>query len=412
MNVLHLCTFDTGGAGIAAKRLCEAQQASGMSAHLLHLNPNRTPNGQPFYAPPAGIARYTNRFFEAGQVLGLPLRAPHQRFHHLKNKPSGFELFSTPFSAHRPENADWFKQADVVHLHWVSGLVHYPSFFKALRGKRVVWTLHDQAPFTGGCHYALDCRGFENHCAPCPQLANPADAAPFLRIKQESLREIKNLNVITPSHWIRQSSERSSLFGKYPHHTVPNPLGNEVFRPMNRAECRSVLGLPQEQFLALFVSLDLANPRKGGAIILEAAKRFAQHPRIRLVGLGKSHENAPYLSLGSIRDERLMAMVYAACDVVLLPSFADNLPNVVSEAHRCGTPVLAFRMGGLPEMIQHGINGWLTEPQALDFCNTLERISMEAPLNSLSIATAADAAYSPGHLLPQFSNIYDIAQPC
>ncbi len=412
MNVLHLCTFDTGGAGIAARRLCEAQQASGITAGLLHLNPNRTPNGQPFYAPPTGIARYTGRFFEAGQALGLPLRAPHQRLQHLRNKPPGYELFSTPFSAHRPENSALFQQADVVHLHWVSGLVHHPSFFHALRGKRVVWTLHDQAPFTGGCHYALDCHGFENDCAHCPQLANPADAAPFLAIKKASLSAIKNLHIITPSNWIRQASERSSLFGKYPHHTVPNPLGDEVFRPMNRAECRSVLGLPQNQFLALFVSLDLSNPRKGGAIIQEAAKHFANHPTIRLVGLGKSDGNAPYLSLGSIRDERLMAMVYSACDVVLFPSFADNLPNVVSEAHRCGTPVLAFQLGGLPEMIRQGQNGWLTEPNAPDFCSLLERIASEPALDRGAISAGAEASYSPKHIIHKISNVYHSAQPC
>ena len=412
MNVLHLCTFDTGGAGIAARRLCEAQQSAGISARLLHLHPNRTANGQPFFAPPTGLARYSQRFLEAGQALGLPFKAPHQRLHHLRNKPAGYELFSTPFSAHRPENSAWLKQADVVHLHWISGLVHFPSFFKALRGKRVVWTLHDQAPFTGGCHYALDCHGFENECARCPQLGNPADAAPFFRIKRESLSGIKNLHVITPSNWIRRASERSTLFGSYTHHTLANPVSGDVFRPLHPAACRSALGLPQDQFLALFVSLDLTNPRKGGAIIQEAATYFANHAAIRLVGLGKSDGDAPYLNLGTIRDERLMAVVYSACDVVLFPSFADNLPNVVSEAHRCGTPVLAFRLGGLPEMIEHGKNGWLTQPNPGEFCSALERIASEPALDREAIAARADAAYSPALLLPQFSNIYDIAQPC
>jgi glycosyltransferase involved in cell wall biosynthesis len=412
MNVLHLCTFDTGGAGIAARRLCEAQQASGITARLLHLHPNRTPNGQPFFAPPSGITRYSSRFFEAGQALGLPLRAQHQRQHHLRNKPPGYELFSTPFSAHRPENSAWFQQADVIHLHWVSGLVHQPTFFKALRGKRVVWTLHDQAPFTGGCHYSLDCHGFENDCARCPQLGNPADAAPFLRIKKESLSGIKNLHVISPSNWIRQASERSSLFGNYTHHTIANPVSGVVFRPLNRAECRSVLGLPQNQFLALFVSLDLSNPRKGGAIIQEAAQHFANHPTIQLVGLGKSNGDAPYLNLGNVRDERLMAMVYSASDVVLFPSFADNLPNVVSEAHRCGTPVLAFRLGGLPEMIEHEKNGWLTQPNSSAFCSMLERIASEPALDREAIAAGAEAAYSPSCLIEKISNVYHLAQPC
>jgi glycosyltransferase involved in cell wall biosynthesis len=76
---------------------------------------------------------------------------------------------------------------------------------------------------------------------------------------------------------------------------------------------------------------------------------------------------------GPVKDRRLMAILYGAADVFCAPSRMENLANTVLESLACGTPVAAFAIGGMPDMIDHEVNGYLASPfDTTDYCKGIE----------------------------------------
>jgi glycosyltransferase involved in cell wall biosynthesis len=70
--------------------------------------------------------------------------------------------------------------------------------------------------------------------------------------------------------------------------------------------------------------------------------------------------------LGTFRDDAVLAQVYAAADVFVAPSTQENLSNTVMEALTCGTPVVAFDVGGMGDMVEDRLNGYLAQPFQAD----------------------------------------------
>ena len=180
MKVVHLNTSDFGGAAIAAIQLHEALLEQGVESDLLTLN--KTRNDVPRHhrvapfdlggSPTIDMLRYKAR--RAMEVLGVledRRNAPDNKA--LLDRPPGHEIFTVPYSYFQILDHPLVQAADVIHLHWVSyGMVDQRAFFLACT-KRVVWTMHDMNPFTGGCHHADACEGFIDLCYNCPQLKDP-----------------------------------------------------------------------------------------------------------------------------------------------------------------------------------------------------------------------------------------------
>jgi glycosyltransferase involved in cell wall biosynthesis len=128
-------------------------------------------------------------------------------------------------------------------------------------------------------------------------------------------------------------------------------------------ELRRSLGWPERKKVLLFLAENLDEPRKGFALLVEALRKMNLSETM-LVAVGKSPvglEGLPYIHIPFTTDEQKLAKIYAAADYYITPSLEDNLPNTVMEALACGTPVIAFHTGGIPEMVQHGFNGFLCE---------------------------------------------------
>ncbi|HEC15522.1 MAG TPA: glycosyltransferase [Sedimenticola sp.] len=260
--------------------------------------------------------------------------------------------------------------ADLVHLHWINaGFVSVESIGRIARP--VVWTLHDMWPLTGGCHYDKGCQRFLEGCGRCPQLCSSSrhDLSRLgFRRKQGAWRNIQ-LTLVAPSRWLAGEAGKSPLFQDRDIRVIANGLDLDVYKPRERAQARELLGLPGDRPLVLFCAAgDFLDPRKGGELIRKILAPLAAWPgdkRPLLAVMGSSEPQAAYpcplemLYLGRMHDDIAIALAYAAADVFLAPSFQDNLPNTVMEALACGTPVAAFRVGGIPEMIDHGVNGYL-----------------------------------------------------
>lgn len=264
--------------------------------------------------------------------------------------------------------------ADILHLHWISNMLSISDVSRLQ--KPIVWTLHDMWAFCGGEHYAPE--GFNSRFKIGYNIDNrPAgESGPDLNRKAWATKRMawnkKQFTIVCPSRWLAECASQSILLANSTVHIVSNPLDTKrIWRPANRETSRVDLGLPSDKKIVLFgADGGLCDPRKGSDLLSEAiSKVVAKLPgEVELLIYGESRKlernswPCPIHYLGVVHDDRLLSKAYSAADVMLVPSRQDNLPNTALEAQACGTPVVAFNVGGLPEIIAHRETGWLAKP--------------------------------------------------
>jgi glycosyltransferase involved in cell wall biosynthesis len=419
VNILHISTYDgLGGAARAAVRLHTGLWQAGENTHLLTFS--RTSPGIPnhlvYNALPQGIPSFlTEKARAFFYYRNLKRR--------LANRPAGYEFFSSPQAPVDIARTTAFQQADIINLHYVTELVDYFGFFAQLAKhwpqKRVVWTMHDMSPFTGGCHHADACEGYTAQCTACPQLrgtAQPTFAQTMLARKKAVLAQLApaQLHLVSPSRWLLEHAQRSQVFGRFGHTHIRNGVDGTSLRAIGQATAREVLAIPPDKKVILFVANSLDNPRKGFDYLVGALQRLSlATDELVLCAIGTTQARLaglryPVLPLGVIADERLMALAYSAADVFVMPSVAENLPNVISESLLCGTPVVAFPRGGMVEMVQPGTNGLLCrEVSALALAECLEQFfAQPGGFDRAQIRQAALAQYDLPRQVAQYQALY------
>ncbi len=388
MKTLTLNTNNSaGGATKACIRLHQSLIEQGLDTDLMMLEQPRggVPRSHNFYEfyvqqqrekkqrMPLGAKVYKKIRYELGkdeEALENKRMALEEKLN--RDRTHKVEVFSFAQSQYRIREHPLYEQAQVVNLHCVnSNFLDYPSFFTH-NPKPIVWTLHDMNPFTGGCVYAEGCPGFITDCHNCPQLQGTTDpnyTQKSLAIKLNAMQNYQKLVVVSPSRWLMKESQQSALFKNYRHVHIPYGIDSNVFQPRDKAFSRQLLGIPEDKPVILFVSYVVDNKRKGYSYLLEAFEKLNLQGQVTLcaVGMkGTGQARAGFVELGSISDERIMSLAYSAADVFVIPSLEDNLPNTVLESLLCGTPVIGFPIGGIPDMIEDGKNGFLCSSVHVD----------------------------------------------
>jgi glycosyltransferase involved in cell wall biosynthesis len=363
IKVLIINAYDIGGAANACLRLHLGLLNSNIQSKLLVKNKYKN------YP-----AVYKFQQYSRGSFILKTLKK-NKRFRKIfKNKKEAFienrdpklEMFSFPYSKFDITTSKLYKDADIINLHWIAGFIDYKSFFKK-NTKPVVWTLHDMNPFTGGEHYSEKFLGIDNSGNPIKRKITEQEIEIIdrnLKIKEESLSCVNNLTVVAPSKWLQEEAKKSQVFKDKNVHLIPYGLDENIYKPKNKLESRKTLNLPDNKIIVLFVAHSLDNSRKGFAY-LKSALESLNTSNVLLCSVGANsvefNGSIETIHLGQINDEELMSKVYSAADVFVIPSLMDNLPNTVLESLMCGTPVIGFPVGGIPDMIDHGINGLLTK---------------------------------------------------
>lgn len=266
---------------------------------------------------------------------------------------------------------------DLIHLHWLAaGFLRLETLSKL--NKPLVWTLHDSWAFTGGCHVPFDCTRYRQQCGACPVLGSTTENDLSRRVWERKMNAWKNLNltIVAPSHWLAASASSSSLLHHARVEVIPNGLDLTIFKPVDKRHARKLLGLPQDKKLILAGGAGMQlQMNKGFSLLLAALKPLTstkEHEQTELVLFGQTAaENRQSTglkehSLGWIEDEATLATAYSAADLFVLPSLLENLPNTVMESMACGTPCIAFAQGGMSQLIDHGINGYLASAYATE----------------------------------------------
>lgn len=301
---------------------------------------------------------------------------------------------------------------DIVNLHNLHGNLTSSMLRGIPESAAVIWTAHDMWPFTGGCCYSAGCLKFQDGCAgDCQQkempggLIRPPDAE--WRLRQDYFKtNAKRIAIISPSEWLAGVARRR-LGPNIRVACIPNSLDTERFYPLrDRQIARRALDLPEKGAILLAGAHWTEDPRKGMKYLREAV-RLLQGDGARcftVVVFGENtattHETDGWLFRGLVHDERLMNLYYNAADVYVLPSLADNLPNMLVESQAAGTPGVAFDVGGCGEIIEHGVTGMIVAPRdsvalAAALRNMLALRDDEKALWSLRCREHAVAHYNP-----------------
>ncbi len=339
--------------------------------------------------------------------------------------PSLRFAFSPASTGFDISNHPLVQEADILHLHWINqGFLSIQSLDRLFKlGKPIVWTLHDMWPFTGGCHYSGSCIEYNEHCGYCPFLRKPAknDLSNQIFIRKKRIYSNANMSVVACSKWLRSLSAESNLFQGRDVTSIPNPIDTGVFRQMDKNECRISLNLPTDKKLVLFGAANLLDVRKGFRYLIEALTIVKENfptlsQKIELVVFGKLNENItkqlPFTihNLNFVSDQEKLVKIYNAADVFLLPSLQDNLPNTVMESMACNTPVVGFRIGGVPEMVVHEKTGFLAEAKnSLSLATGLYETLFLNDTNRMGMAARerAEELYAESVVASQYLKVYE-----
>ncbi len=263
--------------------------------------------------------------------------------------------------------------ADIINLHWIEKFVSLPRLKQIVDlGKPIVWTLHDERPFTGGCHYSAGCTGYTADCYHCIQLEDDPHHLPH-HVLQQKIDILKNANVtiVSPSYWLAEEARKSTLFKNFRIEVIPNSIETELFQPILKTEAKEKLGIAHDNIVLMFGAQNNQAMRKGFDKLLEAIDICLQEPafeeacqnkKITVVLVGGFDKRLKALPMetieyGYIHDDSKLAEIYSATDIFILPSLEDNLPNTMLEAMSCGTPVVGFDTGGIPDIVLDNKNG-------------------------------------------------------
>ncbi len=358
MKIAIVSTYDLeGGAARAAYRLHQAlSQAGHESVMFVQQRSGADPSVS---TPPGNVQRLWGRV--RWRIDQLPARLAGASRGSFSVNWLGGSLHDVlqPFAP------------DVVHLHWINAGYVSLGEVRRLAGA-VLWTAHDMWPFTGGCHYDAGCGNFgRSSCSPCPmQLTWPT--APLARRRlaaKKSAAARTGMHFVAPSRWMASVAGASPVSAGRPVTVIPNAIDTERFRPVDRLFARQLYGIAPDRTVLLFGGvLSNSDPRKGFQLLDAALAQLAAAggaERVSLCVFGSATRGdatihgIPVRYVGHLHDEESLVALYSAADLFVAPSLQDNLPNTVMEAAACGVATVAFDIGGLRDLVEHGVSGWL-----------------------------------------------------
>lgn len=365
IKALTLSTFDDeGGAARAAFRLHKGLQCLGVRSQMLVQK--KFSDDESVLCPESKLAKGISLL--RSELDSLPVKFYRQRSE---------SIFSPAFLPDTVQRRISVLNPDIIHLHWVAGgFLRIETLGRF--GKPLAWTLHDSWAFTGGCHLPFECTRYEHSCGMCPNLnsGRERDLSRWIWRRKKKAGDGLDIHVVAPSRWLADCAQKSSLFQNLNIRVIPNGLDTRQYLPRDKKTVREFLSLPQDKKLILFGAMhSTGDKNKGVDLLLSAFQRIATARRdgeTELIVFGASNSGQhddfglKIHYMGRLHDDITLAMLYAAADVFVLPSLQENLPNTIMEALACGTPCVAFHVGGMSDMIEHQRNGYLARPYEIE----------------------------------------------
>lgn len=363
MKILHVNTTDiSGGAARAVYRLHHALLRIGINSQMLVQS--KESDDFTVTGPQSNFQKLT------GKIRPFLDRLPAKLY---KNRSkvlfsSGWIPFSSTVKRINKINPD------IVHLHWIAGGMVRIEDIARIKAP-IVWSLHDDWGFTGGCHIKWECERYKEKCGKCPRLGskkvNDLSRKVFLR-KKKTFSKISNLTVIGLSKWLANCAKESTLFKEFDVINLPNLLNTSVYAPFDKTQARKLLNLPQDVNLVAFGAMSATSDINKGFNELSEALLQLNSANTELVVFGSRQpkfsqgfkQKAHYL--GQLHDDVSLRLLYSAADVMVVPSLQEAFGQTASESMACGTPVVAFGTTGLLDIVEHKKTGYLANPYDIE----------------------------------------------
>jgi len=368
MKITHINTFDVqGGAARAAYRLHQGLLKIGENSRILCRYKTSQDN--------TVIQLIADNEQNSTDLADFR----YLQTHYIDNRRTSLTntLFSFSYPGIDLSQLPIIQNSDVINLHWVAYQFQSPLTIKNLLqlGKPIIWTLHDMWPFTGGCHYSASCQGYETECFNCPQLADDIFGLTSAILQDKlAFSNFPNLVIVTPSQWLADCATKSQVFCHNRVEVIPYSLNAEVFAAIPKSSAKASLNINPEEIVLLVGASSAKERRKGFYELIEVLKicqqneQFTQliiNNKIRICCFGETIHNFQELELkvtsfALIDSDEKLSLIYSAADIFILPSLEDNLPNTMLESMSCGTPVIGFNIGGIPDLVKDDITGFLS----------------------------------------------------
>lgn len=379
------------------------------AAYRLHLALLKTGVDSYIYAGLGSIEE--DKIFINERKLQLKLTAKLERqllklYPNRENKPWNLSLFNNALGEVIAKI-----NPDIIHLHWICQFVsigQLPNF-----DVPVVWTMHDSWPFTGGCHIPGQCDKYRKGCGKCPQLNSKRrfDLSKYIQNSKAKAWQNIAINFIGPSKWITSEARSSNLLTHHSITNIPNCIDTELYSRKDQELSRKKLGIPLNKKIILFGANNaLQDENKGYDLLKKSFERITNSRKredIELVLFGTKEkgfcDKTKIRKLGFIDDPQLFPYIYSSADVLVSASRSENFSNVILESLSCGTPVVAFDIGGNSDLIKPGSNGSLVPPynekmMSEEIMKHLFTYSISSEVTSKSVSMFCESNVSNKHM--------------
>lgn len=370
IKVLSVCTSLGGGAGRAAYRIHQGVRSLGVDSRML-LKYGKC-NDQNVVT--LGEFEPQNPFY---RVFDWTRNKVKNKIQHARwnRYPECEQVFMSDLRGTDLHGVLQMLDYDVLHLHWISN--RFVPLEVLPKDKPIVWTLHDSWPFCGVCHYFFKCERYKQQCGCCPFLhSDHAKDLSYMvwKKKAEAYKDL-NLHIVAPSLWLGDCAKQSSLLKHFPVTVIPNCLDVNEFRPLDDNEIsprwRNFQQKKFQKHLVLYGAMNAAKDKiKGYSNLLSALRILdgqghANDFELIVFGADESELSMdvgiPIHYVGYVSDAQELVSLYNLAEVMVVPSLTENLSCAIMESLSCGTPVVAFNIGGNGDMIEHQKNGYLAK---------------------------------------------------
>jgi glycosyltransferase involved in cell wall biosynthesis len=367
-NVLHINTrFSGGGAAVASARLHEGLKKAGCNSKFM--------------------VGASDESLEEVQVV--PYDWKSRWLHHLI--PLTGMNYLEYLGSFKIPKSNFYQEADILNLHNLHrDFFSYLSLPLLTSSKPTVWTIHDMWSFTGHCAYSFDCNSWMVGCGNCPYIDTyPAvrrDATKWEWKLKNRTYSSSNISIIVASKWLESKVRKSVLAKYFSIIRIPHGIDIKTYFPIEKKLSRTVLNIPKEKIVLMFSAMSVSDYRKGGDLLIKILKNMPKSLKSNMTLLimgegGKAYSNMvdmEVLPLGYVGGDQLKVICYSAADIILFPTRADIWSLVVQESMACGTPCISFDVGGIPDLIRPGINGFLAPAEDV---NTFRELIIELAEN-------------------------------
>jgi len=367
LKVVIINTFErSGGAAVAANRLMHALNKVNIETKML-VRDKQTDDENVISINTTWIKKIisTLRFYWERFIIFLNNKFSRETLFQVSIANTGTDISRHPL----------IKEADILHIQWINqGFLSLKDILKLTRmGKPIVWTMHDMWPCTGICHHSYGCKNFEGSCGNCPLLqSSHSKDLSYKTLQKKLFFSLSQIYIVTVSSWLHKMAAQSSVTGKSDMQIIPNLLDLEVFEPDDKKKCRDNLGLPHDKKIIAMGAAKLNDPIKGFDYLNEAFDLLLEkdcNNNLFLILFGEIKDDEhflnkikiPYKYFGRLVDPIIIAQLYNAADVTVVPSLYETFGQTIIESMACGCPAISFDNSGQTDIIDHKTNGYLAK---------------------------------------------------